>query len=95
MTKDLGYVFALGLLMAAVEQGGADAGGAVILVCDKLIRLIESGHNFIANRFSLSCCFKGLIVQVFQHHHKFITTQTGNGVAFSYTKLKTLCYLLQ
>ena len=46
-------------LLVIAEQGGTDAGGAVVFVRGKLVRLVERSENFLADGFRLCRRFKG------------------------------------
>ena len=78
------------IVSLAAEQRDADAGGAVVFVAVKLVRLPDSRENFIADRFGLCRSFWFVSLKVFQHHHEFVTAQPGNGVAFADAGFKTL-----
>ena len=57
----------------------------MVFVRTELVRLIEGGKNLVANEFCLLRCFQRVLAQIFQHHHKLVTTKAGNCVAFTHT----------
>ena len=69
----------------AAKQGNAHAGRAVAFVVVKQVGHVQCGDDLFAHYFSLAGRVRVVLVQVVQHHHKFITSQSCHGVACPHT----------
>ena len=79
----------------AAKQCDTDAGCAVVHIVGQLVILVEGSQNFFGYRFGLRHSLHRVLAQVFQHHHKFVTPQSGHGVTFAHAGGQPLCHQLQ
>ena len=64
-----------------VEQGHADAHGAMVLVVIELKRRLEAGLDFFGNRLGLANDVLRFAVQILQHDDELVAAVAGHRVA--------------
>ncbi|OIQ65351.1 hypothetical protein GALL_530920 [mine drainage metagenome] len=83
------------LFWIGTDQCDTDACGAVMLEVAELVALTQRGEYLLAHFDRLRGGNLRNGTQTFQQHHEFITTQTGNRIAFAQARLQSLGHLLQ
>ena len=78
-----------------VEQQHADAGGAAQFQLADQVRRLQGVQDCLADALNLPGSVLGVRLKVFQQHHKFITAQTGHGVARANRMTQTLGHQAQ
>jgi hypothetical protein len=78
-----------------MEQADSDTRRAVALVIFQRIRLYQLATDFFCSQFGLFGRFFWLAAESFQHHDKFIPTQSGDGIPFAHSILQPMRHLDQ
>jgi hypothetical protein len=61
----------------------------------QLIWLGKTGQNVLTGGLGHGCRLLEISAQVFEHHHKLVTAQACDGIAFAHTSTQALGDLLQ